>query len=136
MSLAILFAEDEPGLRLALSDALRRAGHQALVAEDGYQARALLAGQRIDAAVLDIRLPGPNGLELLSVLRARHPEAMVVLISAYGSLYDLAEVLESEQVRFLHKPFTPADVLTLLDELADSAALPSRGSERGLVTVS
>ena len=82
MSNKILVVDDEPDFCEALGDFLEAKGCSVLEAHDGDQALAVYRQERPDVVLLDIRMPGKDGLETLRELRAFDPEARVIMITA------------------------------------------------------
>ena len=82
MSSKILVVDDEPDFCEALGDFLEAKGCSVLEAHDGDQALAVYRQERPDVVLLDIRMPGKDGLETLRELRAFDPEARVIMITA------------------------------------------------------
>ncbi len=78
----ILVVDDEPDFCEALGDFLETNGYSVLEAHDGDQAMAVYRQERPDVVLLDIRMPGKDGLETLRELRAFDPEARVIMITA------------------------------------------------------
>src|SRR5438034_10778347 len=79
---SILIVDDDPAMRDALSEAARDLGYETRVAASGPEAIGLLDSQMIDAVLLDVRMSGMDGIEVLRRLRARaHPPPVAVLRS-------------------------------------------------------
>ena len=86
MTARILVADDEPSIRWLLERLLRQAGHTVTVVEDGETALARASTEAFDLAFLDVRMPGLDGLEVLSRLRTDAPETAVIVMTAHGSV--------------------------------------------------
>ncbi len=82
----ILIVDDEEAVCWALQRALRNEGHTVAVAASAEQAFAQVAGQKPDAIILDVRLPGIDGLKALPRFRQLAPDAPVIVVTAFGSL--------------------------------------------------
>ena len=80
-AMKILVADDEPGIRDLISEALSAHGHTVLTAENGVEAVACLAGESVDVVFLDIRMPRGDGLTALKEMRRLWPELPVVMIT-------------------------------------------------------
>lgn len=113
----ILLIEDDSSLSEALAAILENNDYQVEVANDGLEglSRALNGG--FDAIVLDIMLPGMNGFEVLSEIRARGVATPVMLLTARDSLHDKVAGLEGGADDYLTKPFAPAELLARLRAL-------------------
>jgi two-component system nitrogen regulation response regulator GlnG len=113
----ILVADDEPSIRFVLREALESAGHEVVEAADGNAAREALAAQHFDLALLDIRMPGPSGLELLDGLRARGSEAPpVVIMTAQNTFENAVEAMKRGAFDYLTKPFELGHVDALVEK--------------------
>ena len=86
----VLIADDEASIRFVLREALSAAGHDVVEAVDGNEARERLGTQRFDLALLDIRMPGPSGLELLDEVASRGADAPLVVIPHTGVVWKIS----------------------------------------------
>jgi DNA-binding response OmpR family regulator len=111
----VLFIEDEPALRLSYERAFALR-YQAAFAATGAEALRLLGEHRPDVAVLDLRLPDTDGIDLLRQLRARRPDLAVIITSAYVSLEPQLQVLAIPHHGYLVKPFDLADLARRIDD--------------------
>ena len=82
----ILVADDEESIRWVLSKSLTKQGYQVDLASNGREALLLSRKQTYDLAVLDIKMPGLSGLELLSKFREECPQALVIIMTAESSM--------------------------------------------------
>ena len=116
----ILVAEDEESLRGMLSIVLRGRGYEVLLCANGAQAKAALASDaRIDAVLLDLRMPVVGGGELLAAVRGDPRRAMlpVIAMSAYSDDLKARELLAAGADAFLAKPFTLHELTSTLATL-------------------
>jgi len=112
-------------MRQLYRDTFEEEGYRVVEAEGAGAALSLLREHAIDLAIVDIRMPGTHGLELLSSLRATYPWLPVILCSAFGRLFDEYAVWEArEQVVGLFNK--PVDVNALLGCLDRVLGIPSR----------
>jgi two-component system OmpR family response regulator len=102
----VLIAEDDRLLGDGLSRFLRQSGHETDVATNGLQADAMLSTREYDLALLDIGLPGMDGLELLRRVRQRERYLPAVLVTARDSLEDRIHGLNHGADDYLVKPFS------------------------------
>jgi DNA-binding response OmpR family regulator len=107
----ILVIEDEARILAFVTQALRAEGHTVLAADDGEQGLALALSQRYDLLVLDLLLPGLDGLEVLRALRAREPELPVVILSARSDLETKLRGFALGADDYLAKPFALGELL-------------------------
>ena len=125
MSARILIVDDEENQRKSLAIGLRLEGYRVHEAADGESALALLALETIDLAIIDLMMPGINGLDLARRMRFRHPDVRVVLTSAYHLSERQLQRAEIRVLGFVPKPFEMADLVgflrTKLPLLSDAA---------------
>ena len=120
----VLIVEDYEPLRMATAKALREAGHAVDVAADGSRGLELGMGGQYDVIVLDLMLPGMDGLEVLRTLREEKVQSDVLLLTAKDTVQDRIRGLDSGADDYLVKPFD-------MDELlARTRALVRRRYER------
>ncbi len=120
----ILVADDEPAIRWLLERLLRQAGHAVTVVADGPAALAAAAGpERVDVAFLDIRMPGVDGLDVLSRLRADSPDTAVIVMTAHGSVRTAVEAMQRGAYDYLAKPFDNDEALLLVARALEARAL-------------
>ncbi|HXZ86845.1 MAG TPA: sigma-54 dependent transcriptional regulator, partial [Myxococcota bacterium] len=112
----ILVADDELSIRFVLREALAGAGHEVVEAQTGDEARERLAAQSFDLAFLDIRMPGPSGLELLDELRVRGNGPAVVIMTAQNTFDNAIEAMKRGAFDYLTKPFDLRQVEALVEK--------------------
>jgi two-component system OmpR family response regulator len=118
----LLVVEDEPDLRDLIDQRIRSAGHQVTALASATAAlEAVDQDGPPDAAVLDVDLPGMNGLELLAALRQRKPGMPGLFITVLWS-GELLATMKASGDPYLNKPFTAPELRTALDELLGTAA--------------
>jgi two-component system copper resistance phosphate regulon response regulator CusR len=110
----ILVIEDEPRIMAFVSNALRAEGFTVSVASDGEEGLALALAHPYDVVVLDLLLPGLDGLEVLRELHARRPELSVVILSARADLRTRLRGFELGADDYLAKPFSVDELLARL----------------------
>ena len=118
MSLRILIVEDHDDLADALRANLRSEGYQASVASDGRQALALVRADPPDIVVLDLGIPGLDGLALLSRLRAEGHWCPVLILSARDSDSDKVEGFRLGADDYVTKPFRTLELMARVDAMA------------------
>ena len=107
---AILVVDDEAPMRKFVSHNLKAGGYQVLTAADGSEALKLASEHSLDLLLLDIGLPGPDGLEVLQAVR-RNTQVPVLMISARGREADRVKALDLGADDYLTKPFGVAELL-------------------------
>jgi putative two-component system response regulator len=98
--------DDEEPIRQVVLRALARFGYEAVSAGDGAEALRILARERIDVVLTDVRMPGMDGLTLLREIRLRYPEMAVVMATAVSEVSVAVECLQMGAHDFLTKPFS------------------------------
>jgi len=101
----ILVADDEESIRWVLSRALKKQGFSVDLAEDGKQALSMFRSNRYDLAVLDIKMPGLQGLELLKQVQEEFPETLVVIMTAESTMENAVTAMKNGAYDYLTKPF-------------------------------
>ncbi|MDR2315158.1 MAG: response regulator transcription factor [Pseudomonas sp.] len=110
MSTTLLVVDDDDEIRELLCDYLTDAGYTVLAAADGEGMREQLAASKVDLVVLDLMLPGEDGLSLCRQLQAT-PGLAVIMLSAKGSTLDRIIGLEVGADDYLAKPFEPRELI-------------------------
>lgn len=113
----LLIVEDEAAVREALVRALETEGYDLALAEDGVQALALIAQSPPDAVVLDVMLPGIDGLEVARRVRARRDATPILMLTARGAVGDRVAGLDAGADDYLVKPFALEELLARLRAL-------------------
>ena len=119
----ILVVDDEEGVRWALTKALERAGYRVDLAADGPGGLAAAENPEIDLVLLDVRLPGRDGLSVLRDLRKRRPELPVIMMTAYGTLQVAVEAMKQGAYDYIGKPFDMDEVLLVVGKALEAQAL-------------
>jgi two-component system nitrogen regulation response regulator NtrX len=102
----ILIVDDEPGVRTALAAVLRDEGFQAEAVESGEACLSRVAREWFDLIVLDVWLPGIDGLETLERLRRRRVQSQVVIISGHGNIESAVRAIKMGAFDFVEKPLS------------------------------
>jgi two-component system alkaline phosphatase synthesis response regulator PhoP len=117
MERRILLVEDEPGLVMTLSDRLRSAGHLVDSAADGQTGLDMAGGGAYDLILLDVMLPGKNGMDVCRDLRQRGVSTPILMLTARGQTIDKVEGLKTGADDYLTKPFEMAELLARVEAL-------------------
>ena len=100
----LLVVDDEPQILRAVSGLLQDEGFEVLTAPDGETALKMVAAEAPDLVLLDIALPGLDGLEALTELKRQHPLLPVIMVSAYGSVENAVKATRLGAFDFIEKP--------------------------------
>jgi two-component system response regulator AtoC len=122
-SVKVLVVDDEKNIREAVERYLRLEGLETASAENGLSAQRLLAEEAFAAAVIDLRMPGMDGLALLQWLREQGLRVPVIMISAYGEIRDAVEAMKLGARDYVVKPFDPEELVVRLKRVLESCRL-------------
>jgi two-component system nitrogen regulation response regulator NtrX len=114
MPKTILIADDEPGIRSSLQKLLEFESYRVVLAEDGPKALDAIREGAIDLVLLDIKMPGMDGLEVLSQVHRDHPQLPVVIISGHGSIQTAVEATRLGAYDFIEKPIDADRILLVI----------------------
>ena len=107
----VLIVDDEKNIRESIGRLFSLEGIESAMAADGTEAAARLSEAAFDAVVLDLKMPGMGGQELLEWIRSEGVRAPVIMISALGDIADAVKALKSGADDYLIKPFDPAELV-------------------------
>jgi len=126
MQSRVLIADDDVVVRDIVRRYLERDGHEVRIAGDGNEALRVLGSERIDVAVLDVMMPGPNGLSLCRTLRQGGDFTVpVILLTALSEEDDRIAGLEAGADDYLTKPFSPRELALRVRSVLRRAPAPS-----------
>ena len=127
----ILIAEDNPDMREMVAELLEDAGFRIVTAANGREAQQQMArtNEMIDLVITDVMMPEMKGDELLSLVRQSHPEAPVIVITAFGSVEHAVEMVKAGAFHYLVKPFNNDDLLRAIEDALEKSA-PHREQAR------
>jgi DNA-binding response OmpR family regulator len=117
MSSAVLVVEDEQKVAAALQEGLESEGYDVAVAPTGEEAFFRVNTERFDVVVLDLTLPGRDGLQILKALRQRGVDTRVLILTARDTLEDRVKGLDSGADDYLVKPFAFAELVARIRAL-------------------
>lgn len=101
----VLVVDDADFMRMMLKDILTRFGHSVLQAKNGQEGLNILQDEAVDVCVLDICMPGMDGIEVLRRIKEEHPEVKVVMLSALSQESNVKQTLQLGADAFVVKPF-------------------------------
>ena len=123
----ILIVDDEPDVREVLEEYLVAHGYAALGAASASDAKALVATQPVDLALLDVHMPGEDGLTLARHLRERYANIAIIMLTAAGTVVDRIVGLEMGADDYVPKPFDPREVLARVKSVLRRTSAARRG---------
>ncbi len=121
--LRILVVDDEVIVRDSLGAWFRQDGHHVATAENAKEALHLCAQGHYDIALVDIKMPGMDGLELQSRLAAADPDLTIILMTAYASVESAVKAMKAGAYDYIIKPFDPDDLSLLIKRAAEHRSL-------------
>ena len=124
----LLVVDDDPEIRSLLAAYLEKNGYRVVTVKDGRGMREVLATQRVDLIVLDLMLPGEDGLDLCRELRAGS-RVPVIMLTARGDEMDRILGLEMGADDYLPKPFNPRELLARIKVVLKRTLAPSLSPE-------
>ncbi|MBI2480183.1 MAG: sigma-54-dependent Fis family transcriptional regulator [Planctomycetia bacterium] len=126
----ILVVDDEKNIRLMLSQALASNTTIIETAINGEEALQKLEQSGYDLLLLDLRMPGMDGVQVLRQVHAEHPKLPVILLTAHGTVETAVEAMQSGAVNFLQKPFSPREIREAVDKALQGHDSPAMGANR------
>src|SRR4051794_11300523 len=130
MSTPILIVDDEPHVRLSFRTALETDGYAVEEAKDGQEALGHLERNAPPLVLLDLKMPGLGGMEMLRRLRDAGNAVPVVIITAHGTIPDSVEAMKLGAIDFLSKPITPRELRRVVREVIERHSGPEPEPER------
>lgn len=114
---AVLFVDDEPSILRSVERTFHDADLRILTADSGEQALEILGQEKIAVIVADNRMPGMNGIDLLTRVRTRSPDTVRIMMTAFADLQTaIAAINSSEVFRFVTKPWANDDLIKVVNE--------------------
>lgn len=124
--LRILFADDEAHLRDLMQMELPRLGHEVSVFPDGTAALKAIERGSYDAALLDIRMPGITGIDVLTQIKQTSPETQVILLTGHATVDTAVQALRLGAFDYLTKPCKWAELEVILNRVAERRDLANK----------
>jgi len=129
MSYSLLIVDDEALTLRTISRALREEGYDVFLASSGEEAVDLYAKEKPDLALLDVVLPGIDGIEVLRQIKKQNPAAIVLMMSAYHQVERAVEAMKLGAYDYLIKPFHLADLSSTIHRATETLSLRVRLTE-------
>ena len=123
--LNLLIVDDERSIRDACREVAMSLGFNTHLADSAEQAFRILQTHSIDAVLLDLRLPGAGGLEALRQIKAQRPEALVVVVTGYGTVQSAVQAMKNGSYDYVTKPFSVDELKLLLERVSNHLKLKS-----------
>ncbi|KPL25176.1 MAG: hypothetical protein AMJ75_01720 [Phycisphaerae bacterium SM1_79] len=110
-------------MRDSCQQTLSRDGNRVEVAEDGSNGLAMLQAESFDLVILDLKMPGLSGMDVLKKIKEDDPEAVVIVITGYATVESAVEAMRSGAYDFVPKPFTPDSLRAIVNRALDRREL-------------
>ncbi len=119
----ILVVDDEEIVRASLVDWLQEDGYQAESAENGFEALRMIRERPWDIAMVDLKMPKMDGLELLQKAKEISPDIQIIIITAYATVHTAVQAIKMGAYDYLIKPCDPEEISMLIKRLIESQML-------------
>jgi two-component system NtrC family response regulator len=119
----LLLVDDDQSLRRVLQVQLEQDGYAVTSAASAVETLSLLAVRPYDLVIADLKMPGMSGLELLKTIRSKHPETIVVILTAFGTVETAVEAMKAGAYHYLTKPVHPEELALTLDRALEHLQL-------------
>lgn len=121
--LRVLFVDDEAPIREVMRNELPRMGHDATICEDGRAALEVLEKHTFDAAIIDLRMPGLSGWDVVEHIKRVAPETEIIISTGHGNMDDAIRALRSGAYDFLPKPVKLVTISNVLQRVAEKRSM-------------
>jgi DNA-binding NtrC family response regulator len=115
----ILIVDDEKNIRLTMSQTLTPLGYEVNTAVNGEDALKQLAEKDFRLILLDLKMPGVDGMEVLREVVNLRPDIRIIIVSAHGTVENAVETIKLGAVDFIQKPFAPKEIRHIVQEVLD-----------------
>jgi DNA-binding NtrC family response regulator len=106
----ILIVDDDEDIRVSLIELFREDGCDAFAVADGYKAIDAVKEEPWDVVLLDLKMPGMNGIEVLKNIKAINAQIVVIMITAFGTVENAVDAMKEGAADYVMKPFTPDEI--------------------------
>ncbi|MBN1932074.1 MAG: response regulator [Desulfobacterales bacterium] len=120
---SILVVDDEKNIRLTLSRCLEPLGLVVETAINGEEALQKLEENEFGLLLLDLKMPGMDGMEVLHQVRQKWPQIIVIIITAHGTIDSAVEAMKLGAVDFIQKPFSPKEIREIVTQALERESL-------------
>ena len=118
--LSVLLVDDEKELVTTVAERLELRGYKADCVFSGADALEMAEKKKYDVMVIDVKMPGMNGLETMSKLKHKYPDIPVILLTGHGSVIDAEDGMLAGAFDYLMKPLDISDLLKKMHDAASS----------------
>ncbi len=118
----ILITDDRAGIRSLLKEVLQESGYEVLTAAGGQEGIKIVQENTIDIVLLDMKMPGMDGLETLRLIKKAQPNVKVIIMTAYEDMEIIKEVQKRGASCYISKPFDIEELLSTIKRLLKKSA--------------
>lgn len=122
----ILIIDDDPSIRETLEMFLHEKGYEVMTSEDGGKGLEAVQRERPDIVILDIRLPGMDGLEVLRKIKEKGEDIYVIMITAYHAMETTIQAMKLGAYEYIHKPIDVDELEIAIDKVVNNRKLNTR----------
>ena len=133
---SILIVDDETSILQSLGGLLTDEGFEVISATNGYEALKIIDAESPDLVLLDIWMPGIDGIETLKEIKKSHPILPVIIISGHGTIETAVRATKLGAYNFIEKPLSIAKLLRTVESALESAGKHARAAPRLLPSLS
>jgi two-component system response regulator HydG len=116
--LNLVIIDDERSVREACREVAQSLGFNAFVADSAEHGYRMIENHSADAVLLDLKLPGADGLQALQEIKSRRPDAVVIVVTGYATVQSAVQAMKSGAYDYVTKPFSLEELKLLLDRVA------------------
>ncbi len=128
----ILIVDDDTELRCNLSDVLQDAGYTTVEAPNGHAALNLLDSEDFALVLLDMVMPGMNGIDTLTALKRKKPQTKVIMITAFATVQNAVNAIQQGASDYITKPFKIEELLATIGRVLEEARFEEGAAKIGL----
>jgi len=121
--LNLMIVDDERAIREVCRDVAQTLGFHTSIADSAEHAYRVLESNAIDVVLLDLKLPGAGGLEALHQIRERRPDAVVIVVTGYGTVQSAVQAMKNGAYDYVTKPFSMEELRLLLERVSSHLKL-------------
>lgn len=121
--ISILVIDDEESIRTGSERILSRMGYLVFKASKGLEGLDILSSQKIEIVLLDLKMPGMDGMEVLSLIQKLHPDILVIIITGYATLETAIDAMKQGAYDFIPKPFEPDQLRIVVNRAREKIRL-------------
>ncbi len=119
----ILIVEDDPAMNLGMYHFLRSSGYEVKSCEDGTKALEIIESDKFDIAIIDLKLPGVDGLTLLKHIKSKSPQTGVIIITAFAEVKTAVQAIKDGAFDYIAKPFTNEELFLVIQRFSKFRSL-------------